>query len=130
MKIRISMFLLSIIAIIGIGLTCAKYPTGPNTINYEDPRGLITSLLVLILLALPAFILTIFSHIIPRIISGILQICSLVMWVPLAIIAFVIGPLPLAFMVTLACIIIIISAIVTFSVGSSKSSQTASKHIH
>ncbi|MDU3213852.1 MAG: hypothetical protein E6679_09000 [Staphylococcus epidermidis] len=37
MKIRLTFIILAILSTIGLVLVLAKYPTGPHTINYNEP---------------------------------------------------------------------------------------------
>ena len=80
MKIRLTFIILAILSTIGLVLVLAKYPTGPHTINYNEPYTVLIAITTIVIMALPALILGIFNHLACRIISAILQISALMIW--------------------------------------------------
>lgn len=65
-------FITLIIAVVVI-LLAARHPTGPNTVSYEEPAGLLIAIGMVIVLFLPLLILSLFSHRVVRIISAVCQ---------------------------------------------------------
>ena len=47
MKLRVSFIILAILGSIGAILTLAKYPSGPNTINYDEPWQIFTAIVTI-----------------------------------------------------------------------------------
>lgn len=88
MKLRVSFIILAILGSIGAILTLAKYPSGPNTINYDEPWQIFTAIVTLLVSALPALILGFFNNLVCRIVSAIIQIFALMLWFILAVVTF------------------------------------------
>lgn len=65
-------FLTLILAIIAL-LIATQHPTGPNTVSFNEPVGLLISLGMLIALFLPPLIMSFFNHVIVKIFSTIYQ---------------------------------------------------------
>ena len=120
MKIRLTFIILAILSTIGLVLVLAKYPTGPHTINYNEPY---TVLIAITTMALPALILGIFNHLACRIISAILQISALMMWGFLVIISLIMGQIVIMLMASLTILALLVSSIVTLSVHPSTSDK-------
>ena len=57
MKIRLTFIILAILSTIGLVLVLAKYPTGPHTINYNEPYTVLIAITTIVIMALPALIL-------------------------------------------------------------------------
>lgn len=109
MKIRLTFIILAILSTIGLVLVLAKYPTGPHTINYNEPYTVL--------------ILGIFNHLACRIISAILQISALMMWGFLVIISLIMGQIVIMLMASLTILALLVSSIVTLSVHPSTSDK-------
>ncbi|GKV57934.1 putative membrane protein YdeH [Sporosarcina sp. NCCP-2222] len=73
MVIRLSMLCLTLAIAISAVLLGAKYPTGPNTISFDQPILLVISIGMVVALFLPPLILAFFDHPVVRIISTIYQ---------------------------------------------------------
>ncbi|WP_336246394.1 hypothetical protein [Sporosarcina cyprini] len=73
MVIRLSMLSLTLALAITAVLLGAKYPTGPNTISFDQPILLLISIGMVVALFLPPLILAFFDHTVVRIISTIYQ---------------------------------------------------------
>ena len=67
MKLRLTFIILAILSTIGLVLVLAKYPTGPHTINYNEPYTVLIAITTIVIMALPALILGIFNHLACRI---------------------------------------------------------------
>lgn len=124
MKIRLTFIILAILSTIGLVLVLAKYPTGPHTINYNEPYTvLLIAITTIVIMALPALILGIFNHLACRIISAILQISALMMWGFLVIISLIMGQIVIMLMASLTILALLVSSIVTLSVHPSTSDK-------
>lgn len=73
MKLRVSFVVLAILSTVLTILTCAKYPTGSNTISLDKPVELWSAIGTMVAMALPALILCFFNYMTTRIISSILS---------------------------------------------------------
>ena len=118
MKIRLTFIILAILSTIGLVLVLAKYPTGPHTINYNEPYTVLIAITTIVIMALPALILGIFNHLACRIISAILQISALMMWGFLVITSLIMGQI-----VIMLILALLVSSIVTLSVHPSTSDK-------
>ena len=123
MKIRLTFIILSILSTIGLVLVLAKYPTGPHTINYNEPYTVLIAITTIVIMALPALILGIFNHLACRIISAILQISALMIWGFLVIISLIMGQIVITLMACLTILALLVSSIVTLSVHPSTSDR-------
>lgn len=123
MKIRLTFIILAILSTIGLVLVLAKYPTGPHTINYNEPYTVLIAITTIVIMALPALILGIFNHLTCRIISAILQISALMMWGFLVIIILIMGQIVIILMASLTILALLVSSIVTLSVHPSTSDK-------
>ena len=122
MKIRLTFIILAILSTIGLVLVLAKYPTGPHTINYNEPYTVLIAITTIVIMALPALILGIFNHLACRIISAILQISALMMGF-LVIISLIMGQNVIMLMASLTILALLVSSIVTLSVHPSTSDK-------
>ncbi|EHJ07120.1 hypothetical protein [Staphylococcus simiae] len=120
MKLRLSLVTLAIISSVVCLLFSAKYPTGPNTVSFDKPEELLLSIGYMIILALPCLILAAFNHIIPRIISAIIQLLAMLLWGALSVLMLFFPVFPLAIVCFITALILLISAIVTLSVNGSR----------
>ena len=114
-EIRLTFIILAILSTIGLVLVLAKYPTGPHTINYNEPYTVLIAITTIVIMALPALILGIFNHLACRIISAILQISALMMGF-LVIISLIMGQNVIMLMASLTILALLVSSIVTLSV--------------
>ncbi|MFD1415091.1 hypothetical protein [Oceanobacillus jeddahense] len=73
MSKKILMIVLTLLTAIACILLTARYPTGPNTVSYDDPAGLFISIGMVVVLFLPPFLLAFFQHSVVRTISAIYQ---------------------------------------------------------
>ncbi|MDS1000438.1 hypothetical protein PXW98_09895 [Staphylococcus capitis] len=121
MKLRVSFIILAILGSIGAILTLAKYPSGPNTINYDEPWQIFTAIVTLLVSALPALILGFFNNLVCRIVSAIIQIFALMLWFILAVVTFLTGYIQPG----LTVVLILVSTIITLSVGYKKTQSYA-----
>ncbi|WP_018931963.1 hypothetical protein [Gracilibacillus lacisalsi] len=117
---RLSMvFLTMILAIISL-LLAAKNPTGPNTVSFDEPMGLLMSVGMLVVLFLPPLFLAFFNQLPLKIISAIYQgfiVLSFLVMIP---IGFFIPSVSVILVAVLGTIISICSVIVTISAGRDK----------
>ncbi|GGP08241.1 hypothetical protein [Oceanobacillus neutriphilus] len=65
-------FVTLLIAIVAI-LFAARNQTGPNTISYADPAGLLIAIGMVVVLFLPPLLLSFFPHFMVRTISAVYQ---------------------------------------------------------
>lgn len=114
---RLSMvFLTMVIAIISL-LLAAKNPTGPNTVSFDKPLGLLLSVGMLVVLFLPPLFLAFFNQLAVKIISAIYQgfiVLSFLVMIP---IGFFIPSVSVILVAALGTIISICSIIVTILAG-------------
>ncbi len=70
------LFLLFVTLAIAVAavLLAAQHPTGPNSVSYEEPIGVWLSIGMIIVLFLPAIILTLLNKRMSRIISAVYQV--------------------------------------------------------
>ena len=120
MKLRVSFIILAILGSIGAILTIAKYPSSPHTISYDDPWQIFTAIVTLLVSALPALILGFFNNLVCRIVSAIIQIFALLLWFIFAVVTFSTGYIQDGLMSGFTVVLILISTIITLSVGYKK----------
>ncbi|MCC3756376.1 hypothetical protein [Staphylococcus capitis] len=120
MKLRVSFIILAILGSIGAILTIAKHPSSPHTISYDDPWQIFTAIVTLLVSALPALILGFFNNLVCRIVSAIIQIFALMLWFILAVVTFLTGYIQPSLMSGLTVVLILVSTIITLSVGYKK----------
>lgn len=125
MKLRVSFIILAILGSIGAILTIAKYPSSPHTISYDDPWQIFTAIVTLLVSALPALILGFFNNLVCRIVSAIIQIFALMLWFILAVVTFLTGYIQPSLMSGLTVVLILVSTIITLSVGYKKTQSYA-----
>lgn len=65
--------LLTLIIAVVVALLAARYPTGPNTISYDEPVILWITIGMLVVLFLPPLILSLYHNRIVNIISAVYQ---------------------------------------------------------
>lgn len=112
---RFSMVLLTLIIAIIATLVAAKYPTGPNTVSFEEPFGLMISLSMIIALFLPPLILAFFNNKGVKIIFSIYQsfiVLAFLGMIPIGFIAT--GSLWISVVGTIGTIVSIFSIIVQY----------------
>ncbi|PZP96976.1 MAG: hypothetical protein DI581_01935 [Staphylococcus capitis] len=125
MKLRVSFIILAILGSIGAILTIAKYPSSPHTISYDDPWQIFTAIVTLLVSALPALILGFFNNLVCRIVSAIIQIFALLLWFIFAVVTFSTGYIQDGLMSGFTVVLILISTIITLSVGYKKTQSYA-----
>lgn len=125
MKLRVSFIILAILGSIGAILTIAKYPSSPHTISYDDPWHIFTAIVTLLVSALPALILGFFNNLVCRIVSAIIQIFALLLWFIFAVVTFSTGYIQDGLMSGLTVVLILVSTIITLSVGYKKTQSYA-----
>lgn len=125
MKLRVSFIILAILGSIGAILTIAKYPSSPHTISYDDPWQIFTAIVTLLVSALPALILGFFNNLVCRIVSAIIQIFALLLWFIFAVVTFSTGYIKDGLMSGLTVVLILVSTIITLSVGYKKTQSYA-----
>ncbi|WP_339216020.1 hypothetical protein [Ornithinibacillus sp. FSL M8-0202] len=101
-------------------LLAASNPTGPNTVSFDDPVGLWTSLGMLIVLFLPPLILSLFNHLAVKIISAIYQGFIVLTFFGLILVGLILPSVPIIVLGLLGVATSICSIIVTVSVGLKK----------
>ena len=120
MAIRVSMvFLTMVLAIVSL-LIAAKYPTGPNTVSYDEPVGLWLSLGMLVALFLPPLTLSFFNHLAVKIISAIYQAFIVISFLALIPIGFLVPGFSVIVIGIVGTIVSIGSIITTIVVGLKK----------
>ncbi|MBC5636602.1 MULTISPECIES: hypothetical protein [Ornithinibacillus] len=117
---KISMLLLTLVLAIVTLLIAASKPTGPNTVSFDDPVGLWTSLGMLIVLFLPPLILSLFNHLAVKIISAIYQGFIVLTFFGLILVGLILPSVPIIVLGLLGVATSICSIIVTVSVGLKK----------
>ncbi|SER24126.1 hypothetical protein SAMN04487944_10229 [Gracilibacillus ureilyticus] len=86
---RFFMVFLTLILAIAALLLAAQYPTGPNTVSFDEPVPLLLSAGMLVLLFLPPLILSFFNNMVVKIISAIYQgfiVLSFLILIPIGLI--------------------------------------------
>lgn len=126
---RLSMLLIIMILAILALLFAAKYPTGPNTVSFDDPINLLMSLGTLIVLLLPPVILSFFNHLVLNIISSIYQAFIVLTFLGLIIVGFVIPSVWIVAIGVLGVIIGISSIVVTILDSKKKAYSVPNQHL-
>src|SRR5690625_2202465 len=108
-----------ILAIITLFIA-AKHPTGPNTVSYDEPVGLLLSLGMLVALFLPPLILSFFNHLAVKIISAIYQLFIVISFLTLIPVGFLVSIFSVIVIGVVGSIVSICSIIVTILVGLKK----------
>lgn len=117
---RISMvFLTMVLAIIAL-LLAAKYPTGPNTVSFDEPVGFWIYFVMLIVLFLPPLILSFFNHLAVKIMSAIYQVFIVISFLGLIPVGFIIPSFWVITVGVIGTIVSICSIIITILVGLKK----------
>lgn len=117
---RFSMvFLTMVLAIIAL-LLAAKYPTGPNTVSFDEPVGFWLSFGMLVALFLPPLILSLFNHVAVKIISALYQAFIVLTFLGLIPVGIMIPSFWVIIIGALGAIVSICSIIVTILVGLKK----------
>jgi hypothetical protein len=117
---RSSMVLLTLVLAIIALFLAAKYPTGPNTVSFDEPVILWFTLGILVVLFLPPFILSLFNNLIVKIISAIYQAFIVLTFLGLIPVGLMIPSIWVIVIGVLGVITSIGSIIVTISVGLNK----------
>ncbi len=112
-------FLTMILAIIAL-LLATQYPTGPNTVSFDEPLGFWLSFGMLVLLFLPPLILSFFNNLAVKIISAVYQAFIVFSFLVLIPIGFIIPSFSIIAIGTAGTIIGICSIIMTILVGLKK----------
>jgi|SRR5690625_2800344 len=114
---RVSMvFLTMVLAIVALFLA-TQHPTGPNTVSFDEPVGLLISLGMLVALFVPPLILSFFNHIAVKIISAIYQAFIVISFLILIPIGLFIPAFSIIVTGILGAIVSICSILVTVLVG-------------
>lgn len=117
---RFSMvFLTMILAIVAL-LIATQHPTGPNTVSFDEPVGLMISLGMLVALFLPPFIFSFFNNLAVKIISAIYQAFIVISFLIIIPVGFFVPAFSLIIIGVLGAIVSICSIIVTILVGLKK----------
>ncbi|KAB8126381.1 hypothetical protein F9U64_20180 [Gracilibacillus oryzae] len=117
---RVAMIFLTLTFAIIILLLAAKNPTGPNTVSFDEPIGLLLSAGMVVVLFLPPLILAFFQHLVARIVSAIYQgffVLSFLILIPVGFLAPDFGVIIVA---VAGIIISICSIVVTIVAGRKK----------
>lgn len=117
---RSSMVLLTLVLAIIALFLAAKYPTGPNTVSFDEPVILWFTLGILVVLFLPPFILSLFNNLVVKIISAIYQAFIVLTFLGLIPVGLMIPSIWVIVIGVLGVITSIGSIIVTISVGLNK----------
>lgn len=114
---RFSMvFLTMVLAIVALLIT-AKHPTGPNTVSFDEPVGLLISLGMIVALFLPPLILSFFNNLTVKVISAIYQAFIVISFLFILPIGFIVPAYSIVIIGVLGAIVSICSIIVTLLVG-------------
>lgn len=65
---------------IGVILIVAKYPTSPKAATYDDLFGLLVTISIVVILFVPLFIMSLFHHIVAKIIASLYQLIIFIMF--------------------------------------------------
>ena len=117
---RFCMVLITLILAITALLLAAKYPTGPNTVSFDEPAIMWLNAGILVVLFLLPLIFSFFNLLVLRIISAIYQIFFVFGFLGLVLVGFMIPSIWVIVNGALGAIISICSIIVTILVGSKK----------
>jgi hypothetical protein len=119
----IFVFLTLVVAILTV-LIAAKHPTGPNTVSYEEPVGLILSNVFVILLFLPPLILSLIGKRLLRIIAGIYQAFVGIIFLGIIPIGFLFeGALDISIVACIGFLVSITSVIMMFKTSSNSTNE-------
>ncbi|PAD66570.1 hypothetical protein CHH83_23275 [Bacillus sp. 7586-K] len=117
---RFCMVLITLILAITALLLAAKYPTGPNTVSFDEPAIMWLNAGILVVLFLLPLIFSFFNLLVLRIISAIYQVFFVFGFLGLVLVGFIIPSIWVILNGALGAIISICSIIVTILVGSKK----------
>jgi len=117
---RFSMVFITLILAITALLLAAKYPTGPNTVSFDEPAIMWLNAGILVVLFLLPLIFSFFNLLVLRIISAIYQVFFVFGFLGLVLVGFIIPSIWVILNGALGAIISICSIIVTIFVGSRK----------
>ncbi|QTD41910.1 hypothetical protein [Sporosarcina sp. Te-1] len=126
MVIRLSMVGLTLVFAIIAVLLGAKYPTGPNTISFDQPILLMISIGMVVALFLPPIILAFFDHMVVRIVSAIYQAFIVITFLGLILVGFLIPSVWVIGIGIMGAIVNIGSIIATMVAGTKGSTVTSS----
>src|SRR5699024_6048192 len=115
---RLLMLVFTLVLVVTAILIAAIHPTGPNTVSYDEPAGLWLSIVMLVVLFLPLFLLSYFNHLVVKIISALCQsiiVLSFLSLIPIGIIAP--NGFWLSMLGIIGTIVSILSIVVTIMVG-------------
>ncbi|MCM3368617.1 hypothetical protein QLH48_15910 [Bacillus safensis] len=118
---RLSLVLLTLMMSIVVLLVAAKNSPGDNVISFDQPRILIISFGILVFLFIPPLVMSFFSNLIVRTISGVYQCFIVLSFLMLIPIGFLIPDGFLTIVVSIAgTIVSIASLIVTLIIDRNK----------
>ena len=117
---RFCMVFITLILAITALLLAAKYPTGPNTVSFDEPAIMWLNAGILVVLFLLPLIFSFFNLLVLRIISAIYQVFFVFGFLGLVLVGFIIPSIWVILNGALGAIISICSIIVTILVGSKK----------
>ncbi len=117
---RFSMVFITLILAITALLLAAKYPTGPNTVSFDEPAIMWLNAGILVVLFLLPLIFSFFNLLVLRIISAIYQVFFVFGFLGLVLVGFMIPSIWVIVNGALGAIISMCSIIVTILVGSKK----------
>ncbi|WGD97886.1 hypothetical protein [Bacillus safensis] len=118
---RLSLVLLTLMMSIVVLLAAAKNSPGDNVISFDQPRILIISIGILVFLFIPPLVMSFFSNLIVRTISGVYQCFIVLSFLMLIPIGFLIPDGFLTIVVSIAgTLVSIASLIVTLIIDRNK----------
>ncbi|MBR0641077.1 hypothetical protein [Bacillus safensis] len=118
---RLSLVLLTLMMSIVVLLVAAKNSPGDNVISFDQPRILIISFGILVFLFIPPLVMSFFSNLIVRTISGVYQCFIVLSFLMLIPIGFLIPDGFLTIVVSIAgTLVSIASLIVTLIIDRNK----------
>ncbi|GLJ04560.1 membrane protein [Bacillus pumilus] len=118
---RLSLVLLTLMMSIVVLLVAAKNSPGDNVISFDQPRILIISIGILVFLFIPPLVMSFFSNLIVRTISGVYQCFIVLSFLMLIPIGFLIPDGFLTIVVSIAgTLVSIASLIVTLIIDKNK----------
>lgn len=118
---RLSLVLLTLMMSIVVLLAAAKNSPGDNVISFDQPRILIISIGILVFLFIPPLVMSFFSNLIVRTISGVYQCFIVLSFLMLIPIGFLIPDGFLIIVVSIAgTLVSIASLIVTLIIDRNK----------
>lgn len=118
------MVFLTLLIAVGAVLLAARYPTGPNTVSYDEPAGLWISIGIIIVLFLPPLLLSLFSNRVVRNISAMYQAFIVISFLGIIPVGFL-SPnnLGLSAIAILGVVVSIASIVVTLKIKSNKKAK-------